>query len=175
MNLIYEGNVEVTVKYKSYKKKNHGTKHLFRLFTSMITGEIVSSSSYPYYLHLISSPLNEVIDKPEITNHVNSALLKFYPQVHRYSNNIANKYNAIFDATILSEHLRNNMATPAEGGITLALVSQNENTILAAVTFNNEYYNALTQGHSAVIRWTMTIRNSEELKSEDDESETISI
>lgn len=163
MNLIYQGDVSITFNHKTVKYKNKGTFHLFRLFSYMLYNGQTDVGSLPAGIMIYEADSEEILNTPYCINHKSKELLTTYVLTHKYTTesteNNERRFHTVFDATVAPEYL---IKKPQTQKLTLALISADEEDILAAIPFNLEYINYLIQGSSAIINWTLTLKNSNE-------------
>jgi hypothetical protein len=170
MNLIYNGNVEITINHSS-RRHNKGSSNLFKLFASLMCGDEYSVSPLPYFIMLYDTDVDSVLRNPSPHAHTEYAALNRKVVLHRYFSDqgIAEDriYSAIFDTSITREYLSNyvvtcnkeNQSIEGKPVLTLALISQDGNSILAAVPFLKEEYDHIVAGGSAIIKWSMSLSN----------------
>lgn len=166
MNLIYQGDVSITFNHKTVKHKNKGTFHLFRLFSYMLYNGQTDVGSLPASIMIYEADSNEILNTPYCSNHGSKELLTTYVLAHKYTTEstegtevIERHFHTVFDVTVTPEYL---IKQPQTSKLTLALISGDKEDILAAIPFNLEYINYLIQGSSAIINWTLTLKNSTE-------------
>lgn len=160
MHLIYKGDVEVTIKHKKYKLHNNGTEHLFRMFVQMITEGQIAATNLPFYIMLYKSPIETIINNPEPKLHDENKLLTKYVLLHKYTLEEDDKHYVVFDTNITPDY-RNGVSIEDATSLSLALVSQDKLSILAAVDFNKDYLTYLNAGNSAIVKWTMHLENAQ--------------
>lgn len=157
MNLIYKGDVEVTIDHKKYKLKNHGTEHLFRLFANTLIGGNVSPTSLPFYIMLYNEESSSIRQNPYTQSYISNQLLNKYVLVHKYTYAQDNIHYAVFDTNITPDYRNTNEVE--ESSVTLALISQDKLSILAAVDFDYDHLAYLNLGNSIIIKWKMYVDN----------------
>ncbi len=171
MNLIYNGNVEITLDHTK-RYRNKGTIHLFRLFASLMAGDEYKPTVFPYYIMLYDTSPNTILTTPNTTTHQSKAVLNRKVILHRYTteqqDDLDTIYSAVFDTSITREYLNNYVAKYEDPGqrpsadnfiLTLALISQEGDSILAAVPFSKDEYDHIVAGGSAIIKWSMSLTN----------------
>lgn len=179
MNLEYHGHVEIRINNKRHKLKNHGSGHLFRLLTTFLVGDGYNENHLPNYLALYNCSPSDLLSET-------GAYAEDYTtdQLHKFLINIVSKettntpnFSVIFNSVIEPSHVNLAKIVNSARGFSLALVggdpknespstpgnqSNAHHPILAAVSFDEEYWNNLQNASSAVIQWTLTITNSPE-------------
>ena len=158
MNLIYKGDVDVTISHKKRKLKNNGTEYLFKIFTHMVTGGVVPHTMLPCYLMLYKRNQASICNSPLTEEHTGSELLTNFVILHKYTINEDSTYAAVFDTNITPEY-KASLSVSRDEPITLALISQDKTSILAAVPFEYDDYTYLESGNSAIIKWTIYLTN----------------
>ena len=154
--LTYSGSLIVTYKNKKFITHNNGTKNLFHLLTKVLCNEEYSRKDLPNYFYLLSSSVNDVLNKPNTNDHTN--ILRFGIEISKQSKiDNEGKYTVEFLGSLTSGNLLNTVTEYKN--LTLALVSANQQSILAAVEFSIESFNIVKSGGQAQLKWVMTIEN----------------
>lgn len=153
--LTYSGSLIVTYKNKKFITHNNGTKNLFHLLTKVLCNEEYSRKDLPNYFYLLSSSVEAVLAEPITTEHTN--ILRFGIEISKQSKIIEGKYTIEFLGSLTSGNLLNTVTTYEH--LTLALVSANQQSILAAVEFSIDSFNVVKSGGQAQLKWVMTIEN----------------
>ena len=153
--LTYSGSVIVTYKNKKFITHNNGTKNLFHLLTKVLCNEEYSRKDLPNYFYLLSSSVDAVLATPITSEHTN--ILRFGIEISKQSKIIEGKYTIEFLGSLTSGNLLNTVTTYEH--LTLALVSANQQSILAAVEFSIDSFNVVKSGGQAQLKWVMTIEN----------------
>ena len=153
--LTYSGSLIVTYKNKKFITHNNGTKNLFHLLTKVLCNEEYSRKDLPNYFYLLSSSVNDVLKNPDTNEHTN--ILRFGIEISKQSKILEGKYTIEFLGSLTSGNLLNTVTDYTN--LTLALVSANKQSILAAVEFSIESFNIVKSGGQAQLKWVMTIEN----------------
>lgn len=168
-SLGYCGNVEIKTKTKRARCHNNGTKNLFRLLTSFLAGDDVDTNNHlPAYIALYNRPLSAVLTEPETNEHQDRKLLvdgyiPLIAQSFAANESSTGQYCTQFEGVIDYKCVRD--IDP--DAVTLALVSNDQKHILAAVNFNEEdekidVYKVIKEGGLATIFWNLTFENIKE-------------
>ncbi len=168
LNIVYRGEVVVKTDHSRVKRYNSGTSSLFRLFSKLITkeglNELISDGGrsvsfyVPSYIMLYDANVDDVLTYPRSSQH--SKLLLDYVSLNSNTEQpLLGKYQAVFTATILHSYLIDKASN--RDNLTIALVSGDKETILAAVSFSSETYNkSLLGGGQALVKWSMGLENA---------------
>lgn len=141
-------------------QKNTGTINLFKLLSRVLCKEEIDTRSLPTYVMLYNQPYTDVTEKPYTSSFTTSQLLRNFMDIRsNYSSSEDNCYKSNFVTTIYCSDLTNTSQT--YNNLTLALISSDKKSILAAVTFSPEVYNTVRSGGQANIKWVLTISNSD--------------
>lgn len=163
-SLGYCGNVEIRTKTKNTRCRNSGTRNLFRLLTSFLAGDKVETNNHlPAYIALYNRNSADVLSEPETNNNHDYRLLidEYIPLIAQSfaptdsDNLVERQYRTQFEAVVDYKCVVDVAATD----ITLALVSNNQEHILAAVDFPVDDYNVIRAGGLATIFWNLTFEN----------------
>jgi hypothetical protein len=158
----YTGTVNIDTTHKKYVKKNSGTRHLFRLFSSVLSRQPYNALSLPAYLMLYD--LSTVSDKNVfLTNAMDDAqyrVLKSFVDLNSYAVAESYEYETEFTATLTASMLRNKLDNPHN--LVLAVVAGNQQALLATITFDHRVFTTIQEGGQAVVRWQMRLTNGDE-------------
>lgn len=170
ISLGYEGEVFVSSGDYRCSTHNKGTDNLFKLL-SVIFGrrDAYTSNDLPGTVMLFDLPRDSVVSTSAMSIMSDHGLLSqpvsttFYPE--EVSTNGIKSYRTVFTAYINSKQLAN-LAGKDTSQVTLALMDQAGNSVLAAVSLP-EYRSAnliqnIASGNQALIKWTMIFSNKEE-------------
>lgn len=161
--LTYQGRLEISTKTRTSVKHNHGTNHLFRLFTSILCKETFHTHNLPTYFMLYNTDTQALLSRPDVSTHTSSMLLRQYVDITSQSSSKDSIYQATFSSMIDSAMLAGKLPNYATAPLTLALVSGDKKSILAVVPFDNEQYGIVSSGGQAYIRWIMSLSNADDL------------
>lgn len=152
MSLVYNGKVTITLKDHTITTHNHGTQHLFKLFSQLMTKQLVAKEvELPTYMQIVESSYDLVLKNPRLDAHTTiladpidilPSLLDDDPGTAR------------FDALLTANNLKSNNPV-----LSLVLIAGDKNTIFAAVDFDSNLLKDLKEGTNAIIKWEMNISN----------------
>lgn len=157
----YTGIVEYEINGKTYTSKNSGTTKLFNLFAVILCREGFSVGSLPQYFMLYREACDDLISDPVVGNHIKSELLIDYLDTSSYTSNTEIETSSNFVSTLYTTMLQN--ISSAHSVVSLALISSNKEEILAVVEFSSDVYDIVRKGGQSLIKWTMTVSNSDSL------------
>lgn len=163
MNLIYSGDVQITFNHTILHKHNHGTINLFKLFSTIMSRETFNPFSLPTYMMIYKASANDLITNPY--NKDFTQILNEFVDINSYSIEETGPdglpiFKAVFDAVIPYSY-KNSVAVSGSDKLALALVGGDKETILASIEFSHDSYAFIASGSSAVIKWTMCLKNEE--------------
>lgn len=158
----YNGTVSIETVHEKYVKKNSGTKHLFRLFSSILSRQPYTALHLPAYLMLYDLSTSDSTDEfIEAASDVSDfRVLKNFVDLNSYSVTDSSDYVTEFTAVLTSSMLQNNIDNPHQ--LVLAVVAGDQKSLLAVITFSHLVYNTIQSGGQAVVRWQMRLTNGEE-------------
>lgn len=160
--LAYTGKLILETKTRSVVKHNHGTTHLFRLLSTILCKDNFNTLSLPTYFMLYKTTPQEIVQSPDTSVNTSRALLRTYVDIVSQSSSENNVFESTFTSTIQSSMLTN--TTPVEdGNLTLALISGDKRSILAAVEFSSSIYNIVCSGGQTFVKWVMSISNADDI------------
>lgn len=170
ISLGYEGEVFVTSGNYRHTAHNKGTPNLFKLL-SVIFGRRNSYTvnDLPGTVMLFDVERDSVLTVPAQSLIAEHGLLSqpvettFYPEEVGSGNN--KSYRTVFTAYINSKQL-SNLSGKDTSHVTLALMDQAGNSILAAVSLSEaratDFIQNVASGNQALVKWTMIFSNKEE-------------
>lgn len=165
-SLGYCGSVEIKTKTRSSRIHNNGTKHLFRLLTSFLAGDDVKTSTQlPAYIAMYNKSIDDFESDTEgdyktSNNTIYSLIVGHYIPITTAQAFTTAESNAAY-GTKFEGVIDYKSVTDVNdvSNITLALVSGNQENILAVVPFDTDAYNVIKEGGLATIFWNLTFEN----------------
>lgn len=164
--LSYSGTLILETKTRTALKKNHGTINLFRLLTTVLCKEQFSALSLPTYFMLYNVDPSTIVSDPIPANHRTKQLLNNYISIISQTEEdltLSPCFASTFTATISASMLIGQ--SNIDNGVTLALVSGDKQSILAAVEFDHDVFNIVSAGGQTFVKWIMSIANADDLSS----------
>ena len=159
-NLSYSGTLILEVKDKKSIKRNSGTSNLFRLFSVIMSREDFTYKNLPTYFMLYNCSYAELVANPSVESNTSYQLLNNFLDMNSYSTKDELNFNAVFTSTLSTAMLLN--TTEAYPYYSLAIISGDKTSILAAVDFESDVYDVVKTGGQSLIKWIMTVTNKEE-------------
>lgn len=160
--LRYSGKVTVETVHRKYIRKNSGTKHLFRLFSSILARENFNALSLPAYLMLYDLGDRDV-DTFKMEAQDNSAfrVLKYFIDLNSSAVTDTDAFETEFTALLTSSMVLELDETQSHTFV-LAIVAGNQKSLLAIVDFSSDVYTIIQSGGQAIVRWKMSLANENE-------------
>ena len=152
MSLVYNGKVTIILKNHTLVTHNHGTEHLFKLFSQLLTKQLISKEvELPTYLDIVTSSYDKVIEDPELNLYTSILTdpLDILPSLLDDDPGTAR-----FDALLTANNIKSTNSV-----LSLVLIAGDKKTIFAAVDFNPDLLKDLNEGVNAIIKWEMNISN----------------
>lgn len=161
--ITYQGKLEISTKTRTSVRHNHGTNHLFRLFTSILCKDTFHTHNLPTYFMLYSVDTQALLSQPDVERHKSDMLLRQYVDITSQSGSQDSIYQATFSSMLDSSMIIAKLPNYATASITLALISGDKKSILAVVPFDNEQYGIISNGGQAYVRWIMSLSNADDI------------
>ena len=137
---------------------HHGTRHLFQLLTSILSGNNFSIKNLPAKFDLVNKSVSQVLTDGTINP--NDSVLTSRLIVTKNMTLDSNQNPHLEITSVLSSGNISNTSAAITGNLTLVLLPKDGNTVLAAVDYNVNSYNQLQRGGGqAQLIWTLTIEN----------------
>lgn len=164
-SLRYSGKVTVETTHHKDVRKNSGTKHLFRLFSSILAREKFNSLNLPAYLMLydLSGMDHEsaVAFRDEAYDDIAYRAFKYFIDLNSYTASDADDFATEFTALITAPMVIE-LEESQIHNLVLAIVAGDQQSLLAIVDFDHTVFTTIQSGGQAVVRWQMSLTNSNE-------------
>lgn len=156
-NLIYTGKLITTTKTKRQLTYNSGTINLFKLFSRILCIEEFNGDDLPCYLMLYSDVPSMILGKPTVMDQRGREILREYVPINSYVSETNNNFQSNFVSSVDSTYVRDKSKVYRD--LTLALVDQKKQNILAVVEFDVDVYNTVRNGGQAGLHWILEVSN----------------
>lgn len=165
--ITYSGKLIIENKYKKFTSYNHGSNQLFRLLSTVLTGEMYSREDLPAKFTLVNESVEEALSHLNPQNVLIRSTIDISKQSDISSEGVI---ETKFSGMLTSGNLISTQEVA--GDITLLLLSARD-VVLAAVSYASESYNIVRAGGQAHLTWILTFENKEtSTNSVQEESET---
>lgn len=157
MKLGYSGELTIIHNDNKFIAHNNGTRHLFQLLTSILSGNNFSIKNLPAKFDLVNKSVSQVLTDGTINPNDSVLTSRLIITKNMTLDSDQNPHLEI--TSVLSSGNISNTSTAITGNLTLVLLPKDGNTVLAAVDYNVNSYNQLRSGGQAQLIWTLTIEN----------------
>lgn len=157
MKLGYSGVLTIIHNNNKFISHNNGTRHLFQLLTSILSGNSFSMKNLPAKFDLVNKAVSQVLTDGTINPNDSVLTSRLIITKNMTIDSDQNPHLEI--TSVLSSGNISNTSTAITGNLTLVLLPNDGNTVLAAVDYNINSYNQLLRGGQAQLIWTLTIEN----------------
>lgn len=157
MKLGYSGELTIIHNDNKFIAHNNGTIHLFQLLTSILSGNDFSMKNLPAKFDLVNKAVSQVLTDGTINPNDSVLTSRLIITKNMTLDSDQNPHLEI--TSVLSSGNISNTSTAITGNLTLVLLPNDGNTVLAAVDYNINSYNQLLRGGQAQLIWTLTIEN----------------
>lgn len=157
MKLGYSGELTIIHKDNKFTAHNNGTRHLFQLLTYMLAGNNFSFKNLPAKFDLVKKSVSQVLKDGTVTSSDSVLTSRLIVTKNTTLDDELNPHLEI--SSVLSSGNISNTSTAITGNLTLVLLPNDGNTVLAAVDYDINSYNQLLRGGQAQLIWTLTIEN----------------
>lgn len=157
MKLGYSGELTIIHNDSKFIAHNNGTRHLFQLLTSILSGNDFSMKNLPAKFDLVNKSVSQVLTDGTINPNDSVLTSRLIITKNMTIDSDQNPHLEI--TSVLSSGNISNTSTSITGNLTLVLLPNDGDTVLAAVDYNVNSYNQLQRGGQAQLIWTLTIEN----------------
>lgn len=157
MKLGYSGELTIIHQNNKFFAHNNGTRHLFQLLTSILSGNSFSMKNLPAKFDLVNKSVSQVLADGRISSSDSVLTSRLIVTKNITLDQELNPHLEI--SSVLSSGNISNTSIPVTGNLTLVLLPNDGDTVLAAVDYNINSYNQLLRGGQAQLIWTLTIEN----------------
>lgn len=164
-SLKYIGKVTIETTHRKNIRKNSGTKHLFRLFSSILARENFNSLNLPAYLMLYDlsgmDTESAVAFRNEAYDDIAYRAFKYFIDLNACTVSDTDEFETEFTALITAPMVLDLDETQIHS-LALAIVAGDQQSLLAIVDFDHDIFTTIQSGGQAVVRWRMSLTNSAE-------------
>lgn len=164
-SLQYAGRVTFETLTRKYNRKNSGTRHLFRLFSSILAKENFNSLSLPTYLMLydLSSLSTDAAEQFLLDGYDDPSyrVFKSFVDLNTYTVTENDEFSTEFTAVITHPMVLDLEETQIHN-LELAIVAGDQQSILAHVHFDHDVFTIIQSGGQTTVRWNMSLDNAQE-------------